>query len=346
MVNPPISKSNEQRNDDLIFSYLTKIEDFIITDKQRSETFANYVKHFADLKCSLLPSSFNTVTPLSIHIHGFEPEQIYQQLKSINETRFKSFLATIVKNKTKQKTFGNLLRSPSPEKPSLIEENIKQEEEENNNEDLSISTKKNSKKKKKSVTFFDSNALNKFLNEQDFQEVSRSNRKINEDDDDLEDDDDDDDDDDLSLDEENFIGDESYGKSNYSSQNWSNISEKRAILSALEYCAFERDVLLTNQAQSGDHSHSYYDPKHYHGGQTGTSAYSGGIMPMYKPTGGRGSDHGLHSHSISIDKTRISINTAGSHSHSIIGQSGAVGGGHAFSILNPYQTVNYIIYSD
>ncbi|CAF0754339.1 unnamed protein product [Rotaria sordida] len=205
MVNPPISKSNEQRNDDLIFSYLTKIEDFIITDKQRSETFANYVKHFADLKCSLLPSSFNTVTPLSIHIHGFEPEQIYQQLKSINETRFKSFLATIVKNKTKQKTFGNLLRSPSPEKPSLIEENIKQEEEEeeeNNNEDLSISTKKNSKKKKKSVTFFDSNALNKFLNEQDFQEISKSNRKINEDDDDLEDDDDDDDDG-LSLDEEN-----------------------------------------------------------------------------------------------------------------------------------------------
>ncbi|CAF0755910.1 unnamed protein product [Rotaria sordida] len=97
---------------------------------------------------------------------------------------------------------------------------------------------------------------------------------------------------------------------------------------------------------AGDHSHSYYDPGHYHGGQTGTSAYSGGTMPMYKPTGGRSSDHGLHSHSISIDKTRISINTAGSHSHSIIGQSGAVGGAHTFSILNPYQTVNYIIYSD
>ncbi|CAF0721854.1 unnamed protein product [Rotaria sp. Silwood1] len=202
MVNPPGSKSNEQRNDDIIFSYLSKIEDFIITDKQRSETFANYVKHFSDLKCSLLPSSFNTVTPLSVHVRGFEPEQIYQQLKSINEIRFKSFLATIVKNKTKQKAFGNLLRSPSPEKPSLIEENIKNEE--NDNEDLSIPTKQISKKKKKSVTFFDSNALNKFLNEQDFQEMSRSNRKINKDDDFEDDNDiDDDDDDNLSLDEEN-----------------------------------------------------------------------------------------------------------------------------------------------
>ncbi|CAF2741219.1 unnamed protein product [Rotaria sp. Silwood2] len=203
MVNPPVSRSNEQRNDDLIFSYLSKIEDFIITDKQRSETFANYVKHFSDLKCSLLPSSFNTVTPLSVHVRGFEPEQIYQQLKSINETRFKSFLATVVKNKTKQKTFGNLLRSPSPEKPPLIEENI--ENEENDNEDLSMPTKKIEKKKKKSVTFFDSNALNKFLDEQDFQEMSRSHRKTKKDDDleDDNDDDDDDDDDDISLDEKN-----------------------------------------------------------------------------------------------------------------------------------------------
>jgi hypothetical protein len=115
------------------------------TDQQRSETFANYVKHFADLKCSLLPSSFTTVTPLSVHVRGFEPEQIYQQLKSINETRLKPFIATIAKNKTKQKTFGNLLRPPSPEQP-LIEENNDQEEEE-----LPMPVKKNPKKKK-SVT--------------------------------------------------------------------------------------------------------------------------------------------------------------------------------------------------
>jgi len=117
------------------------------TDKQRSETFANYIKHFADLKCSLLPSSFTTITPLSVHVRGFESEQIYQQLKSINEARLKPFIATIAKNKTKQKTFGNLLRSPSPEQP-LIEENNNKEDD---NEQLPILSKK-SLKKKKSVT--------------------------------------------------------------------------------------------------------------------------------------------------------------------------------------------------
>jgi hypothetical protein len=100
------------------------------------------------LKCSLLPSSFTTITPLSVHVRGFEPEQIYQQLKSINETRLKPFLATIAKNKNKQKTFGHLLRSPSPEQP-LIEENHDQEEVDN--EEIPAPTKK-SPKKKKSVT--------------------------------------------------------------------------------------------------------------------------------------------------------------------------------------------------
>jgi len=95
-----------------------------------------------------LPSAFTTITPISVHIRGFEPEQIYQQLKSINEPRLKPFLATIAKNKTKQKTFGNLLRSPSPEQP-LIEEN--NDKEEDNNEESPIPSKK-TLKKKKSVT--------------------------------------------------------------------------------------------------------------------------------------------------------------------------------------------------
>jgi hypothetical protein len=81
-----------------------------------------------------------------VHVRGFEPEQIYQQLKSINETRLKPFIATIAKNQTKQKTFGNLLRPPSPEQP-IIEENNVQEEDDK----LPVSVKKNPKKKK-SVT--------------------------------------------------------------------------------------------------------------------------------------------------------------------------------------------------
>lgn len=79
------------------------------------------MKYFSDLKCSYLPSSFTTVTPLSVHVQGFQPEQIYQQLKAINDDRLKPFIATIAKNKTKVKTFGNLLCAPSPQ-PELVEE--------------------------------------------------------------------------------------------------------------------------------------------------------------------------------------------------------------------------------
>ncbi|CAF3340540.1 unnamed protein product [Rotaria sp. Silwood2] len=95
-----------------------------------------------------------------------------------------------------------------------------------------------------------------------------------------------------------------------------------------------------------NHSHSYHDPGHNHGGSTGSSAYSDGTITMGGPTCGRGNDHGFHSHGISMDRTYIEINNAGSHNHSVVGERGAVGGNNAFSILNPYQTVNYIIYHD
>lgn len=114
----------------------------------RSETFANYVKHFADFKCSLLPSSFTSVKPVSVYVRGFEPEQVYQQLKSINDARLKPFIAAIAKHKTRPKTFGNLLRPPSPE-PTPVED---QEEDDDDQEEEPPVPVKKSPKKKKSVT--------------------------------------------------------------------------------------------------------------------------------------------------------------------------------------------------
>jgi hypothetical protein len=87
------------------------------------------------------------VKPLSVHVHGFESEQIYQQLKSINESRLQPFISTLVKRKTKAKKFGNLLRPPSPEQP-IIEENIANEE----HDDEELLPPKKTAKKKKSVT--------------------------------------------------------------------------------------------------------------------------------------------------------------------------------------------------
>ena len=87
------------------------------------------------------------MTPLSVHVHGFEPEQIYQQLKTINEARLKPFVATMVKSGMKSKTFGDLLRAPSPP-PSLVQE---ASDKEDNDQDEALAQKKLAKKKK-SVT--------------------------------------------------------------------------------------------------------------------------------------------------------------------------------------------------
>ncbi|CAF4559030.1 unnamed protein product [Rotaria sp. Silwood2] len=96
---------------------------------------------------------------------------------------------------------------------------------------------------------------------------------------------------------------------------------------------------------SGAHSHSIYDPGHDHGGKTGDSGpFGNGRWGM--PPSGFGSDQSSHSHTIPIDTTRITITSAGSHAHTVnSGQTGSAGLGQEFSLMQPYQTVNYIIYA-
>ncbi|CAF2956476.1 unnamed protein product [Rotaria sp. Silwood2] len=95
---------------------------------------------------------------------------------------------------------------------------------------------------------------------------------------------------------------------------------------------------------AGDHTHSYNDPGHNHGGSTGSGPFSKGVYSM-RPGGGGGNDNGIHSHTINHDYTRINIKHAGLHSHVINGETTAVGEGRPFNIMPPYQTINYIIYA-
>jgi microcystin-dependent protein len=99
-----------------------------------------------------------------------------------------------------------------------------------------------------------------------------------------------------------------------------------------------------SSASAGNHTHSYDDPGHNHGGNTGSGQFSGGSWSM-NPRGGAGNDQGSHSHTINRDLTRINIRAAGVHSHAIVGETAAVGAGKPVSIMPPYQTVNYIIYA-
>jgi len=93
----------------------------------------------------------------------------------------------------------------------------------------------------------------------------------------------------------------------------------------------------------GQHTHSYSDPGHNHGGSTGSASYSAGTMPMGAVTGGLGSDHGIHTHTIASDTTKITILSDGVHTHGIIGDTDSQGSSQAMDIMPPYQTIHYVI---
>ena len=64
------------------------------------------------------------------------------------------------------------------------------------------------------------------------------------------------------------------------------------------------------------------------------------------PPRGYGSDQASHSHSNSTDYTLIQIQSAGNHTHEIYDETETIGKDEPFSILPPYETINYIIYAD
>lgn len=99
-------------------------------------------------------------------------------------------------------------------------------------------------------------------------------------------------------------------------------------------------------SSDGNHSHSINDPGHDHGGKTENLGPFGSGRWGMVTKGGSGSDQSSHSHTIPRGQTYITINTDGSHVHMVdSGHTGSVGLGQEFSLMQPYQTVNYIIYA-
>ncbi|CAF4530871.1 unnamed protein product [Rotaria sp. Silwood2] len=96
---------------------------------------------------------------------------------------------------------------------------------------------------------------------------------------------------------------------------------------------------------AGSHTHSITDPGHNHGGSTSSERMGAGGWGM-RTGGGHGSDQVSHAHTIYTGRTYISIDAVGNHDHSVSGSTGSVGGGSGFSLLQPYQSVNYIIYAE
>ncbi|CAF3284192.1 unnamed protein product [Rotaria socialis] len=96
---------------------------------------------------------------------------------------------------------------------------------------------------------------------------------------------------------------------------------------------------------SGSHVHSINDAGHNHGGSTDTRPGGGGRFNLKSNGGGHFDDGNVHSHTIPTGHTGISILAGGLHGHSISGSTDYAGYGQSFSIMPPYQTVDFIIYT-
>jgi microcystin-dependent protein len=97
---------------------------------------------------------------------------------------------------------------------------------------------------------------------------------------------------------------------------------------------------------AGTHKHTVYDPGHSHGGWTEES--DAAVPHNYKADGNHGRSFAAsssHKHRIPWGLTGITLNNDGTHSHSIKGSTDSVGNGKSFSIMPPYQTIAYIIFT-
>lgn len=93
---------------------------------------------------------------------------------------------------------------------------------------------------------------------------------------------------------------------------------------------------------SGQHTHSYDDPGHNHGGSTGSGPYAYGTF-AFAGFGGMGNDHGSHFHTIPTGTTGITIQSNGNHTHILQGITDSEGTSQPMDMMPPYQTIHYII---
>jgi microcystin-dependent protein len=115
--------------------------------------------------------------------------------------------------------------------------------------------------------------------------------------------------------------------------------------------AHDHDVGSLITENDGAHAHSIQDPGHDHGGRAELNHAVGNWGDLENPwfaTWGQSNMQvaGSRGATIRRDTTKIEVLQSGLHSHGIKGRTGATGQASPFSIVQPYFTVNYIIYAD
>ncbi|UJR19421.1 hypothetical protein I4U23_022551 [Adineta vaga] len=100
-----------------------------------------------------------------------------------------------------------------------------------------------------------------------------------------------------------------------------------------------------NTKSAGAHTHGIADPGHDHPFHQRAGFRLGHLHERTKEFGVEAPPVGGLPSYLDRAHTGISLHHAGDHVHAIHGQTGKTGEGNSFSLLSPYQTVNYIIYA-
>ncbi|CAF2660240.1 unnamed protein product [Rotaria sp. Silwood2] len=100
-----------------------------------------------------------------------------------------------------------------------------------------------------------------------------------------------------------------------------------------------------NTASAGIHSHAISDRGHNHGGQIDERRGGAGGWNLKGNGAGPFDDWAVHTYTIPMGTTEIWLSADGSHSHLIDDSISSTGTGEPLSIIPPYQSIHYIIFT-
>ncbi|CAF3802386.1 unnamed protein product [Rotaria sp. Silwood1] len=115
------------------------------------------------------------------------------------------------------------------------------------------------------------------------------------------------------------------------------------ILTVAQLPSHDHDRGHLSAGHAGDHIHGIHDPGHNHHITHSLIAGYGPKTGPYGVTRDQWLKH-VQPHT-ELSHTGITIHSSGGHGHEITGRTGTTGGGQQFSLLQPFQTFNYIIYA-
>jgi microcystin-dependent protein len=117
------------------------------------------------------------------------------------------------------------------------------------------------------------------------------------------------------------------------------------ILSVAQLPSHEHDRGQLATVHGGEHTHGIHDPGHKHyipyNLVSEVPVFTGSMSSAEHPNKRITSAHRF----ADAATTGISVHSAGGHTHEVTGKTGTTGEGDQFSLLQPFQTFNYIIYA-